>query len=92
MIEQTTALTLNAEIIGVDINDGQITANVKGGDTIRITGITMETWLKEIRYLVSTFEWRSVEKQQEHRQQLEQLQDSLADVLQKINAKTEVSA
>lgn len=92
MIEQTTALTLNAEITGVDINDGQITANVKGGDTIRITGITMETWLKEFRYVIASFEWRSEGKQQEHKQQLQLLQDSLADVLQKINSKTEASA
>lgn len=92
MIDQTTALTLNADISGVDLNDGLFVANVKGGDCIRINGITMEMWLREIRYLISSFEWRSEGKQQEHKQQLELLQDSLADVLRKINAKTEAAA
>lgn len=88
MIDQTTALTLNAEITGVDISDGLFVANVKGGDSIRVNGVTMDTWLKEIRYLVSSFEWRSEGQQTEHRHQLELLQDSLADVLAKIAAKT----
>jgi len=92
MIDQTTALTLNADISGVDLNDGLFVANIKGGDSIRINGITMEMWLREIRYLISSFEWRSEGKQQEHKHQLELLQDSLADVLRKINAKTEAAA
>lgn len=87
MITQTTALTIAVEASGVDLNDGQITVNVKGGDSVRVTGITMDTWLREIRYLINSFEWRSEGKQQEHKQQLELIQDSLADVLRKINAK-----
>jgi len=88
MIQQTNALTIAVEPSGVDLNDGQIIVNIKGGDSVRITGIEMEMWLREIRYLVSSFEWRSTGKQQEHKNQLELLQDSLADVLQKINAKS----
>lgn len=87
MIDQTTALTLSADVTGIDISDGLFVANIKGGDSIRVNGISMEMWLKEFRYLVSSFEWRSAEQQQQHKHQLELLQDSLADVLQKINAK-----
>lgn len=92
MIDQTTAVTINAEITGVDINDGQIIAQIKGGDSVRLCGIPMNMWLREFRYLVNTFEWRSELVQQEHKQDLERLQDSLADVLRKINAKMEATA
>ena len=87
MIQQSNALTIAVDASSVDLNDGQIIVNIKGGDSVRITGIEMEMWLREIRYLVSSFEWRSAGKQQEHKNQLELLQDSLADVLQKISAK-----
>lgn len=87
MIDQTQQITINAEFIGVDINDGTFSASVKGGDSVKLSGISMDTWLQELRYVVSSFEWRSEKQQQEHKHRLELLQDSLADVLKKINAK-----
>lgn len=87
MIDQTQQITISAEFTGIDITDGAFVANVKGGDSVKLCGISMESWLQEVRYVVSSFEWRAEKQQQEHKHRLELLQDSLADVLKKINSK-----
>ena len=94
MLKQTTAVTIQTDndIRSIDIGHSYFVVTDKENNSVRINGLSDELWLNDIRYFVSSFEYRTQDADIIHG--LERLQDTLTDTLKKIRPQvnTEASA
>ena len=92
MFDQTTAIILNGEVRSIDIGTDYLIVHDTDNNSVKVTGLTPIMWLDDMRYFVSSFEWRNMRKDPEILNRLERLQDATADLMKKIHAELNTEA